>query len=48
VAASALGGIITELGHIVAGAFAHPEETGNGEHFPLVLLHMQFVASGRR
>ncbi len=26
----------TELGHIVAGAFAHPEQAGNGEYLPLV------------
>ncbi|PJG51717.1 NmrA/HSCARG family protein [Bradyrhizobium forestalis] len=29
-------GDISELGNIVAGAFAHPEETGNGAHLPLV------------
>ena len=29
-------GDTTELGHIVAGAFAHPEQAGNGEHLPLV------------
>jgi uncharacterized protein YbjT (DUF2867 family) len=29
-------GDITELGHIVAGAFAHPELVGHGEHLPLV------------
>jgi len=29
-------GDITELGHIVAGAFAQPELTGHGEHLPLV------------
>jgi uncharacterized protein YbjT (DUF2867 family) len=27
---------ITELGGIVAGAFAHPEQTGHGEYLPLV------------
>jgi uncharacterized protein YbjT (DUF2867 family) len=27
---------ITELGGIVAGAFAHPEQAGNGEYLPLV------------
>ncbi len=27
---------ITELGHIVAGAFAQPELAGHGEHLPLV------------
>ena len=25
-----------ELGNIVAGAFAHPDEAGNGEYLPLV------------
>jgi len=29
-------GDITELGPIVAGAFAHPELAGHGEHLPLV------------
>lgn len=29
-------GDITELGRIVAGAFAHPELAGHGEHLPLV------------
>jgi uncharacterized protein YbjT (DUF2867 family) len=29
-------GDINELGDIVAGAFAHPDETGNGEYLPLV------------
>src|SRR5882724_11178967 len=29
-------GDITELGNIVAGAFAHPDEVGNGEYLPLV------------
>src|SRR5712671_518419 len=29
-------GDITELGNIVAGAFAHPDEAGNGEYLPLV------------
>ncbi|CAH2395052.1 NmrA family NAD(P)-binding protein [Mesorhizobium ventifaucium] len=29
-------GDITELGDIVAGAFGHPDEAGNGEHLPLV------------
>jgi uncharacterized protein YbjT (DUF2867 family) len=28
-------GDITELGNIVAGAFAHPDEAGNGEYLPL-------------
>jgi uncharacterized protein YbjT (DUF2867 family) len=29
-------GDISELGNIVAGAFAHPDEAGNGEYLPLV------------
>jgi len=29
-------GDINELGNIVAGAFAHPDETGDGEYLPLV------------
>jgi len=29
-------GDITELGNIVAGAFAHPDDAGNGEYLPLV------------
>jgi uncharacterized protein YbjT (DUF2867 family) len=29
-------GDITELGNIVAGAFAHPDEAGHGEYLPLV------------
>ena len=29
-------GDITEIGRIVAGAFAHPEVAGHGEHLPLV------------
>jgi uncharacterized protein YbjT (DUF2867 family) len=29
-------GDITELGDVVAGAFAHPEKTGNGQYLPLV------------
>jgi hypothetical protein len=29
-------GDITELGNIVVGAFAHPQEAGNGEYLPLV------------
>jgi uncharacterized protein YbjT (DUF2867 family) len=29
-------GDITELGDIVAGAFAHPDQAGNGEYLPLV------------
>lgn len=29
-------GDISELGHIVAGAFAHPDQAGHGERLPLV------------
>ena len=29
-------GDIAELGYIVAGAFAHPDEAGNGQYLPLV------------
>jgi uncharacterized protein YbjT (DUF2867 family) len=29
-------GDINELGNVVAGAFAHPDEAGNGEYLPLV------------
>ena len=29
-------GDISELGNVVAGAFAHPDEAGNGEYLPLV------------
>src|SRR5216684_3871738 len=35
-------GDIRELGKIVAGAFAHPEEAGNGEYLPLVGDFMSF------
>jgi uncharacterized protein YbjT (DUF2867 family) len=35
-------GDITELGNIVAGAFAHPDEVGNGERLPLVGDFMSF------
>jgi uncharacterized protein YbjT (DUF2867 family) len=35
-------GDIGELGDIVAGAFAHPDEAGNGEHLPLVGDFMSF------
>jgi len=35
-------GDITELGNIVAGAFAHPDEVGNGEYLPLVGDFMSF------
>jgi len=29
-------GDIGELGNVVAGAFAHPDQAGNGEYLPLV------------
>ena len=35
-------GDITELGAIVAGAFAHPDQAGNGEYLPLVGDFMSF------
>lgn len=35
-------GDITELGEIVAGAFAHPDQAGNGEYLPLVGDFMSF------
>jgi uncharacterized protein YbjT (DUF2867 family) len=35
-------GDISELGDIVAGAFAHPNEAGNGEYLPLVGDFMSF------
>ena len=35
-------GDITELGHLVAGAFAHPEQAGHGEYLPLVGDFMSF------
>jgi uncharacterized protein YbjT (DUF2867 family) len=35
-------GDITEIGNIVAGAFAHPDEAGNGEYLPLVGDFMSF------
>jgi len=35
-------GDINELGDIVAGAFARPDETGNGQHLPLVGDFMSF------
>jgi len=35
-------GDIGEIGHIVAGAFAHPELAGHGEHLPLVGDFMSF------
>lgn len=33
---------ISDLGNIVAGAFAHPDEAGNGEYLPLVGDFMSF------
>jgi uncharacterized protein YbjT (DUF2867 family) len=35
-------GDITELGNIVAGAYAHPDQAGNGEYLPLVGDFMSF------
>ncbi len=35
-------GDINELGNIVAGAFAHPDEAGHGEYLPLVGDFMSF------
>ena len=35
-------GDITELGHIVAGAFARPDQAGHGEYLPLVGDFMSF------
>ena len=35
-------GDITELGTIVAGSFAHPDQAGNGEYLPLVGDFMSF------
>jgi hypothetical protein len=35
-------GDIRELGSIVAGAFAHPDQAGNGEYLPLVGDFMSF------
>jgi uncharacterized protein YbjT (DUF2867 family) len=35
-------GDITELGSIVAGAFAHPDQAGHGEYLPLVGDFMSF------
>jgi uncharacterized protein YbjT (DUF2867 family) len=35
-------GDITELGNVVAGAFAHPDGAGNGEYLPLVGDLMSF------
>jgi uncharacterized protein YbjT (DUF2867 family) len=35
-------GDINELGNLVAGAFAHPDEAGNGQYLPLVGDFMSF------
>jgi uncharacterized protein YbjT (DUF2867 family) len=35
-------GDIRELGHVVAGAFAHPDQAGHGEYLPLVGDFMSF------
>ena len=35
-------GDIGELGNVVAGAFAHPDQSGNGEYLPLVGDFMSF------
>jgi hypothetical protein len=35
-------GDINELGDIVAGAFAHPDQAGNGQYLPLVGDFMSF------
>jgi hypothetical protein len=35
-------GDISELGDIVAGAFAHPDQSGHGEYLPLVGDFMSF------
>jgi hypothetical protein len=35
-------GDIRELGNVVAGAFAHPDQAGNGEYLPLVGDFMSF------
>ena len=35
-------GDINELGNIIAGAFAHPDEAGNGQHLPLAGDFMSF------
>jgi uncharacterized protein YbjT (DUF2867 family) len=35
-------GDISQIGNIVAGAFAHPEQAGNGEYLPLVGDFMSF------
>ena len=41
-------GDIRELGNIVAGAFAHPDEAGNGEYLPLVGDFLSFNEIVRR
>ena len=35
-------GDISEIGHIVAGAFSRPDQAGNGEYLPLVGDFMSF------
>jgi uncharacterized protein YbjT (DUF2867 family) len=35
-------GDIEDLGNIVAGAFAHPDQAGNGQYLPLVGVFMSF------
>jgi hypothetical protein len=35
-------GDITELGYVVAGTFAHPDQAGHGEYLPLVGDFMSF------
>jgi hypothetical protein len=35
-------GDITELGNVVSGAFAHPDQAGHGEYLPLVGDFMSF------
>ena len=35
-------GDISEIGNVVAGAFAHPDQAGNGEYLPLVGDFMSF------
>ena len=37
-------GDITEIGNVVAGAFAHPDQAGHGEYLPLVGDFMSFKA----
>ena len=40
-------GDITELGNIVAGALAQPDEAGNGEYLPLVFHEIVETLIGR-